>query len=177
MTTSIGLSGVDLTRKTTSPIHALGARFDRQNPDGSFTKYTYIRAAAALTANYVYELPQIVGVDLNQPDTAITTAVVAALVDVNDLLACCVPQQAFAINEYGWVAIQGHIQVATVNSIVVGKTLYTTAPAGVVPAGTPGDGPSSHRFPGFYALGAHGNAEPTVIAAKSVHELHVIKTV
>ncbi len=130
---SSGLVAASLYQASTEQRHQLGTRAEfvfGSNKDKSAVA-VYIKAAAALTAGDICELPLIAGTDAFNVDTALTKTNAAAIADTqNDSFAACVPAATLASGEYGWAFIRGLIPINTAASCVQYARLGLTATAG-----------------------------------------------
>lgn len=119
--------GVNLTETTTKPFHSLGDVHETENGD----VYIYAQADGAVTQYNVYNLvPGTWQIDASA-DAAVNPA------DAHNIHAC-VPQVAFADDEYGWVFVgPGEFTADTDITGVAGANdiVYVSATAGKLSSG------------------------------------------
>lgn len=148
------LDGVNLTETTTKQYHQLGTVHETESGD----VYIYAQADGAVTAFDVYNLvPGTWQID--------APADVAANPANAHNIHACVPQVAFADNEYGWVFVgPGQFTADTDTTGVAGANdiIYVSATAGKLSSGA-----TAAFLPGVHTTAAiTGEATGTFYAAE-----------
>lgn len=116
---STPLAGVDLDATSTTQTFALG--FQVKGASGTEWEYVRCNATTAVTAG------DAVAIDEGNRITPLTKA----LADVGHQIGFA--QVAFAVNEYGWVAVSGRsINCRLAAACAADVALFTTATAGVL---------------------------------------------
>ncbi len=150
-------AGVDITALTSTARFRLGQRAYGSDDH----EYIYVLSSGA------HAIGACVGIDENFTSRSITTALAA---EVN---ACGFAQQAFATDQYGWVAVKGHnLSTRTKDNTAANAALYTSTSVGVLTSVASTSSPLLVSGVRTVSAAASGGGLTTIIATYPTFTVH-----